>query len=48
MTAYFVETWNYLLAPFGVEGTPLVYVLCYKLDGRGFDYRWCQCNSSMT
>jgi hypothetical protein len=41
MTAYFIETWNHLLAPFGVEGAQLVDVLCYRLEGRWFDYGWC-------
>jgi hypothetical protein len=24
MTAYFIEAWNYFLAPFGIDGTRLV------------------------
>jgi hypothetical protein len=45
---YFIETWNYLLVPFGVEGMRFVNVLCYRLKGRGFDFRWYLWISSLT
>jgi len=28
--------------------TQFVEAMCYKLEGRGFDYRWCQWNFLLT
>jgi len=33
---------------FGDRGSTVVKVLCYKSEGRWFDYRWCNWNFLLT
>jgi hypothetical protein len=42
-----VQTYNVHMYP-GIRGGVVVEALRYKMEGRGFDSRWCHCIFSLT